>query len=71
MATRPDPTPPVGTADPMVFTVEEAASQLRIGRSTMYELIATGEVGSITIGASRRIPAEDLRAYVASRRSAA
>ncbi|WP_439675753.1 helix-turn-helix domain-containing protein [Embleya sp. MST-111070] len=47
-----------------VFTVEEAALFLKLGRTTVYRLIGTGELKSVTIGRSRRVPLEALTAYV-------
>jgi len=37
----------------------------------MYELIAAGEVPSVTIGRSRRIPVAELRRWIEARTSAA
>jgi len=48
----------------LLLTVEEAAALLRIGRSRMYELITAGTVMSVRIGGSRRIPREEVEAYV-------
>lgn len=52
-------------ASSLMLTVEEAAQQLRIGRTQMFALIASGEVNSVKIGRSRRIPRAALDAYVA------
>ncbi|WP_246178589.1 helix-turn-helix domain-containing protein [Actinomadura decatromicini] len=55
------------TADTdLLLTVEEAARRLKIGRTQMYRLIASGEVKSVTIGRLRRVPAECLATYVSS-----
>lgn len=59
------------SVEPLLYTVPEAAQLLRIGRSSLYELIATRQLVSITIGSRRLIPAEDLEAFVASRKDAA
>lgn len=48
----------------LVFTVEQAAEQLGIGRTLMYALVRSGEVESVTIGRLRRIPADALVRYV-------
>ena len=48
----------------LVLTVEEAAKRLGIGRTTMYALVSSGEVESVSIGRLRRIPAECLDEYV-------
>lgn len=53
-----------GPTDRLLLTVSEAASLLGIGRSTLYELVASGEVESVTIGRSRRVPTEALATYV-------
>ena len=52
--------------DKMLFTVEEAAGLLGIGRSRMFDLIRTGELRSVKIGVSRRITFDALREYVAA-----
>jgi len=50
----------------VLLTVEEAAQRLSIGRTTMYSLVSTGAVKSVTIGRLRRIPAECLDTYVSA-----
>ena len=58
-----DVTPdPAGRARTLL-SVEAAATQLSIGRTTMYALIKTGAITSVRIGRLRRIPAEALTAY--------
>ncbi len=49
----------------IVYTVAEAARQLKIGRTAMYQLVMSGEVRSVTIGRLRRVPAQCLEEYVA------
>ena len=51
----------------VALTVEEAARRLSVGRTTMYALLASGEIPSVTVGRLRRIPAEALNDYVAAR----
>jgi excisionase family DNA binding protein len=48
----------------LLMTVNEAARCLSIGRPKMWQLVMTGDVLSIKIGASRRIPVMALEAYV-------
>jgi excisionase family DNA binding protein len=48
----------------LLLRPEEAAELLSIGRSKVYELIGTGELVSVRIGASRRIPAQALAEFV-------
>lgn len=51
-------------AEPLLLSVEESAARLRIGRSRMFALIKSGDVLSVRVGGSRRIPYESLKAYV-------
>lgn len=50
----------------LLYTPEEAAEALAMGRSTVYELMAAGDLKFIKRGRSRRIRRDDLEAYVAS-----
>jgi len=52
---------------PLLVRVEEAARILSLGRSTVYELMASGELPSITIGTARRIPLVALQEWVTGR----
>jgi excisionase family DNA binding protein len=52
--------------DAVLLTVEQAAQLLNIGRTTMYGLVSTGAVESVTIGKLRRIPSECLEKFVAA-----
>ncbi|GAA1526687.1 hypothetical protein GCM10009730_39180 [Streptomyces albidochromogenes] len=54
---------------PVCLTVEEAARCLRIGRTTCFALIRTGELESLMIGGLRRVPADAPAAYLARRRA--
>ncbi|NES28957.1 helix-turn-helix domain-containing protein [Micromonospora terminaliae] len=47
-----------------MLTVEEAAQQLRIGRTQMFALIKSQQVSSVKIGRSRRVPRAALDTYV-------
>lgn len=49
---------------PLLLTVVEAARLLGVGRSTAYELLASGELESVHIGRSRRIPVAAVESYV-------
>ncbi|MFF6866994.1 excisionase family DNA-binding protein [Streptomyces ardesiacus] len=52
----------------VLLTVEEAARRLRIGRTTCFRLVLSGEIESVTVGRLRRVPADALPAYVAKLR---
>jgi excisionase family DNA binding protein len=62
-----NPAPP--TTERLLLTVTQAAERLGISRSLLYELLATGDVESITIGRLRRIPAEALANYIRLQRA--
>ncbi|WP_018638621.1 helix-turn-helix domain-containing protein [Parafrankia elaeagni] len=49
----------------VLLTVEQAAAQLTIGRTTLYALIRTGAITSVRIGKLRRLRPADLAAYTA------
>lgn len=55
----------------LVYTVNEAAQVLAVGRSTIYELIHAGDLQSFTIGSRRLIARVDIESYIDSRRAAA
>ena len=48
----------------LLLRPEEAARELGIGRSKTYELLKRGEIPSIRIGRSVRVPAEKLRQWI-------
>jgi excisionase family DNA binding protein len=50
--------------DLLLLTVLEAARRLSISRAKLYELVASGEVASVTIGRARRIPFQACEEYV-------
>ncbi|GGZ86142.1 helix-turn-helix domain-containing protein [Streptomyces echinoruber] len=52
------------TATPELLTVPEVMARLRLGRSTVYDLIRSRRLVSITVGRSRRIPADALRDFI-------
>lgn len=49
---------------PDVLTVMEAAEVLRVGRSTMYKLVGSGEVQCVKIGRKVLIPRKYLQNYL-------
>jgi excisionase family DNA binding protein len=48
----------------LLYTPNEAAEALGIGRSSLSVLLAQGAIRSIRIGGSRRIPAGALTAFI-------
>jgi excisionase family DNA binding protein len=51
--------------DKVLLTMEEAAERLSLGRTVVYGLVARGELESVTVGRSRRVPVQALDAFVA------
>lgn len=52
---------------PQLLTVPEAMAQLNVSRWTLYNLIRSGELASVTIGRARRIPAAALDDFISDR----
>ena len=67
----PQPPTPDESAHPesILLRTEEVATRLRLSRSRIYELIASGELPSVLIGSSRRVAVTDpcVRNYPAPR----
>ena len=51
--------------DKLLLTTLEAATVLGISRSKVYELLTSGQLRSVQIGACRRVPADALQTFVA------
>ncbi|MFJ8040157.1 helix-turn-helix domain-containing protein [Kitasatospora sp. NPDC096147] len=52
------------TATPVALTVQEVMAALRLGRSTVFDLLRSGALPSFTIGRARRIDPDDLATYI-------
>jgi excisionase family DNA binding protein len=50
--------------DKLLMSPEEAAELLRVGRSTVYDLMRSRQLVSIKIGRRRLIPAGAVTAYI-------
>nr|WP_037827727.1 helix-turn-helix domain-containing protein [Streptomyces sp. NRRL S-325] len=59
------------TATAELLTVPEVMARLKLGRSTVYDLIRSRRLTSITIGRSRRIPADAVRDFIVTEIEAA
>ena len=60
----PQPLRDVMAADRLLLTPEEAAKVLRIGRTTVYALMKSGDLRPVHIGRSCRISQAELERYV-------
>ncbi|WP_049822218.1 helix-turn-helix domain-containing protein [Arthrobacter sp. H41] len=49
-----------------LMTVAEVAEAMRVSKMTVYRLVHAGEMGSVRIGRSYRIPESALEQYIAS-----
>lgn len=49
----------------LLLTVEQCAKRLQLGRSHTYKFILSGELPSITLGKSRRVPVGALEGFIA------
>jgi excisionase family DNA binding protein len=52
--------------DKLLLTVGEAQEALGLGRTTIYQLVASGQLGSVHIGRSVRIPVSALITFAES-----
>jgi excisionase family DNA binding protein len=55
---------PASASRRLVYSVDEAADLLGIGRTFMFHLVATGEIDSFKIGKRRKIPRDALDRYI-------
>jgi excisionase family DNA binding protein len=55
----------------LLLTIPEVAAALAINRSTVYELLLRGELGSVKIGRARRIPVQALERWIEEHTEAA
>lgn len=49
--------------EPLLLTVPEVQAALAMGRSSIYEMMALGELPVVRIGRSVRVPARAVREY--------
>ncbi|TFV32322.1 DNA-binding protein [Streptomyces sp. T1317-0309] len=52
------------TATAELLTVPEVMARLKLSRSTVYDLIRSRRLVSITIGRARRIPVDAVRDFI-------
>ena len=50
--------------DKLLLRPIEAAEAIGLGRSKVYELLASGELPSVRIGGSVRVPVDALRSWI-------
>ncbi|MDP9370105.1 MAG: helix-turn-helix domain-containing protein [Chloroflexota bacterium] len=52
---------------PLLLRAEEAAKILSLGRSTIFQMLASGELPVVRIGRSVRIPRSELEIWIRAR----
>ncbi|MGH8036507.1 MAG: helix-turn-helix transcriptional regulator [Stenotrophomonas sp.] len=57
--------------DPLLHRIPDACRRLSVSRTTLYELIKSGEIRSVKIGSRSLVPEADLQRVLASRLEAA
>jgi excisionase family DNA binding protein len=60
----------IPTQEPLAYRPEEAARLLSVGRHKIFDLIRAGELRSVRIGHSRRIPRTAVEEYIEQRLAA-
>jgi len=56
-------TPVAGAPERLTVRVSEAAAMLSIGRSTLYQLIGSGDIATVKAGRTTLIPVESIRQF--------
>jgi excisionase family DNA binding protein len=59
------------TIEKLLYRPEEAAKALGISRSKVYALMAAGQLESVRVGGSRRIPIDAMHSFIESLRRVA
>lgn len=49
-----------------LLRIEDACARLGIGRSKLYELLATGKIRSVKVGARRLVPESAISQFIAT-----
>jgi len=52
-------------AELQLYTIEEAAAMLRLGRTKVFDLLRSGRLNSVQEGRARRIPPHAIAEYIA------
>jgi excisionase family DNA binding protein len=51
----------------LLLTVEDTAKRLSISRTMVFKLLKAGDLASLTIGAKRLIPRQEIERYIRER----
>lgn len=58
--------PPELPAEKLTYTVKQTAAALGVGQTTVWKAVADGKLSAMKLGSRTLIPAESLRAWIAS-----
>lgn len=58
--------PPQLPAEKLMYTVKQVSEALGVGRTTVWKVVAEGKLRAIKLGNRTLLPAEHLRAWIAS-----
>lgn len=58
---------PDASVVPLAHSIKNASARLGIGRVKLYELINSGKLKTLTIGAKRLVPESELQRFIAER----
>ena len=50
--------------EPLLLTVEDTAKLLSVSRNTVFKLLRSGDLASMTIGAKRLIPRQEIDRFI-------
>lgn len=64
--TPPPAAPPELPAEKLMYTVKQVSEALGVGRTTVWKAVADAKLNAIKLGNRTLIPAESLRAWIAS-----
>jgi excisionase family DNA binding protein len=51
--------------DTLLLKVPEVMARLAVGQTKVYELMSSGELRSVKVGRSRRVPSDELERFMA------
>jgi len=54
----------IGTAERLTVRVPEAAEMLSIGRSTLYQLIGSGDIATVKAGRTTLVPVASIKKFL-------
>ena len=49
----------------LLLKIPEVMARLAVGQTKVYELMSSGELRSVKVGRSRRVPSDDLERFMA------